>query len=178
MIDLGTDEPGHSLHTLVYKALKSCKLRELLALLRDKTSLVRSAAARELQGRGGRTTFLEACKFLDSKRVNDREIAAFLLGQLGYPDMPFKTESVPLLQIALANDASANVRTAAAAALGHLRAKESLGALIAAAKDEAADVRIAVAFALYMLPRGRRSRACLAELARDEDEDVREWACL
>lgn len=178
MIDSGIDQPGHSLRTLVYAGLKTFKLQGLIALLRDRSSLVRTAAARELQGRGGRTVFLQGCQFLRSRKVVDREIGAFLLGQLGYPDMPFKAETVPLLEHALAHDASADVRAAAAAALGHLRSKESLDVLVAAAEDPVPDVRATVAYALYMLPRTKRARACRAKLARDEDEDVREWARL
>ena len=69
--------------------------------------------------------FEHARQLATSKKKDDREIAAFILGQLGTPERPFKGESLPLLQ-KLCADRSAEVRETAVASLGHLKAVEAI----------------------------------------------------
>jgi HEAT repeat protein len=176
MIDIGVDRPGHSLRILVFQALRLYGTSALLPLLLDKSSIVSTATVRELQGRGGEVVYDEAVRLLASKLGYVRETAAFLLGQLGYPDYPFAAQSVPLLIEVLRKDKSASVRASAAAALGHLRKKSALPPLLVASKDGAADVRASVAFALSKFPRSVEAKKCLLRLARDRDEEVRRWA--
>lgn len=176
MIDVGTDRPGHSLKLLVFQALKLYETSALLPLLLDKDSIVRAAVARELQGRGGEVVYHEAVRLLASRTSATREIAAFLLGQLSYPEYPFAAQSVPLLIAVLRKDKSASVRASAAAALGHLRKKSALSALLFASNDGSAEVRVCVAFALSMYPRSMQAKECLLRLSKDKDEEVRRWA--
>lgn len=124
-IDISTDRSGTALRMLVFQALKAYPTKALLPFLRDSDSIVRTAAARQLQVRGGSAVFEHARQLATSKKKDDREIAAFILGQLGTPERPFKGESLPLLQ-KLCADRSAEVRETAVASLGHLKAVEAI----------------------------------------------------
>lgn len=177
MIDVGISSSS-SLRLLVFQALKSYETKPLFQFLSDRSSIVRTAAARELQMRGGSDTFQKGAELLNSTSATSREIGAFLLGQLGTPNMPFRDESVPLLELRLSEDPSPAVREAAAAALGHLHALQSVDVLISAACDETAQVRAAVAFSLSRLQDSPRAISCLKQLQHDLDPMVREWASI
>lgn len=130
MIDSGVDKRGNSLRTLIYQAMRLYETSALFPFLRDRDSVVRAAAVRELRSRDGRTAFDEASKLLNSKKAFEREVAAFLLGQIGIPRRLFPKESVPLVATILKNDKSAAVRATAAASLGHLGDDSAIGPLI------------------------------------------------
>jgi HEAT repeat protein len=175
VIDIGIDKPGHSTRLLIQQALGLYAPQVLVQFLRDKDSIVRTAAARELQQRGAQIAFDEAKSLISSKRAIDREIGAFLLGQIGIPMRLYKEESSPLL-IGLLSDKSAIVRAAAASSLGHLLASDAVLDLINAGYDSVPKVRSAVAFALSKFPSNEHAERCLLRLSEDEDSDVRLWA--
>ncbi|MGA4817248.1 hypothetical protein ACPA9J_31210 [Pseudomonas aeruginosa] len=77
-----------------------------LGLLSEQDAIVRTAAARELQMRGGVTYLRKFSIYLETRIPETREIAAFILGQIGTPKMPFKDESLPTL-LSLADDEDA-----------------------------------------------------------------------
>jgi len=105
-------------------------------------------------------------------------MSAFVLGQLGVPDHPFREHSVPILIKLASSDPSPSVRSAAVASLGHLRANRSLPAVVKAAQDLSADVRLSAAFALGKLKLTADAARILRKLVRDRDSKVREWAIL
>jgi HEAT repeat protein len=176
MIASGTDKDGESLRLLVAQALRAYPTQSLHPFWEDKSVLVRSAAAREVQIRGEPISFDAANALIGDKRAYIREVAVFILGQLGTPNLPFREESIPIISDRLALDKSAAVRAAAAAALGHLNAHESLDALAVAASDASAEVRACTAFALNNMKRRRKAREMLLILKSDESDDVRFWA--
>ena len=147
----------------------------LLDLLCDENELTRTVAAKELQVRGERVAFERAVELSSSTRDELREIAVFLIGQLGTPAFPFKQEAIPLLEQFLIGDQAPMVRETAAKALGFLRARTAVHSLINTANDPDAGVRSGVAVSLgYLgLP---EARAVLKRLSEDTDEEVREWA--
>ena len=173
MIDAGVDKSGSALRTLIYGALKEYPTPALHPLLGDANHIVRTAVARELQTRGERESFHVAKHLLSKKKAHLREIGCFLLGQLGAPGCPYREESLPLLKAALSGDSSADVRSAAAAALGHLAASTEADTLLLAADDPNAKVRASIAFALTRLKQTRRIRGALLNLRSDDDERVR-----
>lgn len=140
-----------TLRLLIRQALKEWNTEALLSLLTENDPLVRTAVARELQIRGDKTIFEEVKKLASSSSPQLREIAAFILGQLGTPLYPYKHESLPIL-LSLVTDSSADVRSATAAAFGHLGYETILDdverALIILCSDEHDDVRACAAFAL------------------------------
>jgi len=165
-----------ALHTLIWQALELYSVDLLPQFLTDKKVHVRMGAARAIQLKGGEPEFELACSMLKSSTRLDRELGAFILGQLGTPVLPYKKESVPLLEHLLEADRAASVRAIAATALGHLRARESIDTLILAADDSSPDVRSSVASALIRFPKSSKARACLNRLSRDESPSVRYWA--
>lgn len=176
MIDKGVDEPGSSLRVLVSQALRSYPTRVLNTFLDDKNTVVRTAAARELQSRGEVESFEFAVSLLSDRRAYMREIGVFILGQLGTPDYPYKDASIDLIAERLSLDKSQMVRASAAAALGHLKASSKLDILIYAASDESANVRACAAFALTRMKRRPKAREALCALRNDENPEVRCWA--
>jgi HEAT repeat protein len=176
MITSGIDKEGESLRLLVAQALCAYPTASLLPFLEDKSVLVRSAAAREIQNRGDQKSFEHAVALLGDKRAFVREIGVFILGQHGTPTYPYKAQTIPLVAERLALDKSAAVRAAAAAALGHLSAYEALEFLITAATDNSIEVRACVAFALTRMKRRGKAREVLRILKNDQNEEVRFWA--
>lgn len=134
-IELSTDEEGETLKTLIWQALRLYPTASLFQFLTDRNLIVRSTAARELQTRPEtRLVFDHAVTLIDSEIAPDREIGAFLLGQIGTPDRPLRAESIPLLE-GLCNDADPEVRSTALASLSHLSARESQRVIRSALSD-------------------------------------------
>ena len=178
MID-GIDSESETLRILVYQALKAYKIKPLLKLLFDDNLIVRTAVARELQMRSGRIIFNFLKIHLKNKKAIVREISAFTLGQLGLQEKPFKSQSLALL-IPLLKDRSTDVRSAAAAALGHL-CSDSMPqsvekALIKVAKDKSCDVRQCTGFALGYSSGSSEVLEILKDLSVDTNKNVRGWA--
>lgn len=148
----------------------------LLDLLSDADEATRQAAAMILQRRGEQPAFVRAAQLLRHERAECREIAAFLLGQLGYTrGLPYREHSIPLLEALLNDDPCADVRASTAAALGYLEARGALVKLVRAAADPAPQVRLAVAEALGRLAMPG-CEVVLEQLRRDPHPEVVEWA--
>jgi HEAT repeat protein len=140
-IDTSSDRPGRSLRTLVWQALTQYPTESLFQFLHDPSSIVRTAAARELQGRPEiEAVHHYAVSLTNSRKSREREIAAFLFGQIGTPHRPLKAKSIPLLE-KLCADEDAEVRETALASLGHLGAKEAKALIQEAKNDPVASVR-------------------------------------
>jgi hypothetical protein len=176
MIDDGM--PGSTIRGLVFEALRSYPSDALLLMLEDEDAIVRTAVARELQVRGERGALDHVLLRCDDSRDFVREIAAFTLGQFGTPTYPFRLESIPRLADLAVHDPSFEVRAAAVASLGHLRAEESVQVLLDSAKDPEADVRGMAAVSLGRLGASPKVMATLDALLSDPDGEVREWAQL
>lgn len=176
MIDVGIDSKGSSLRLLIAQALGEHPTFALLPYLEDRSFVVRTAAAREIQVRGGEESFEYLMRLLGDKRAYVREIAVFALGQYGTPTYPFKSKSIESIVGRLVHDTSSSVRAAAAAALGHLKAYEALEAITAAVGDNSIDVRACVGFALAQMKRSKKARDALRILKDDESEEVRYWS--
>jgi len=176
MIASGIDKEGESLRLLVAQALRSYPTESLHQFLEDRNVIVRCAAAREIQIRGESISYDAAKNLIRNSQAYVREVAVFTLGQLGTPNYPFREQVIPIITECLNSDNSAAVRAAAAAALGHLKAHESLDSLVNAASDASTEVRACTAFALNNMKRFRRARELLLLLKSDENEEVRFWA--
>lgn len=178
MID-DLDASSSTLRLLVGQALRSWSIDALLGLLTDNDYIVRTAAARELQVRGESRVYEEVVKLKNDERTYVREICAFILGQLGTPDMPYRNNSWPLL-LELLSDQAPEVRAAAAAALGHLcfdsMPFEVERALILRSKDHDKDVRSCVAYALGNSSGSEDAKKVLYQLKEDEDPSVQTYA--
>jgi hypothetical protein len=93
MTDDSADRAGHSLRTLVWQALRLYRTDLLYQFLCDKDVIVRTIAARELQTRGTRKVYEYVSRHANDKSTVMREISAFVLGQLGTPDRPFRARA-------------------------------------------------------------------------------------
>lgn len=166
---------------LVAQALRDYPDKSLLKLISDEDRIVRTAAARQLQMNGGKHVFNEVESSLNDERDFVREISAFILGQLGTPDRPFKDQSIPHLK-RLLRDPSNDVRATAVSAIGHL---------FLSSHDMPSDVSKELLSNSYDLDISVRDNAALAlgsstgddvvvsrlnELLSDEDSDVRSSA--
>jgi len=184
MIEISADREGHSLRFLVWQGLKKCSTMTLFQFLEDGDVIVRSTAARELQLRGGQNVFDRTGQLLQSKSKTTRELAAFVLGQLGTPKRPYKKESTKLLMKLLRSETNAVVRATAISSLGDLKAIEALPLIIKYAKDPSPSVRGSVAFAIGMTYSEKSKEIplpllkVLRKLRNDKARVVREDAAL
>lgn len=94
MID-DIDISSSTLRLLASQELKRWDNKAVFRLLSDKDPAVRTLAGRELQVRGGKEIFDYVRALSDSNVVDEREICAFVLGQFGTPNYPFKEASLP-----------------------------------------------------------------------------------
>lgn len=159
------------------EVMKQYTLAQLHSELTSPIELNRFVAARLLHQQGDETTFNYALALAKLDDARFREIAAFVLGQLGMQARPFLTESLPVLKLLLANDSHSKVRAAAATSLGHLAAPDSIACLDRAITDTDAKVRAGIAFALGETQDERAIPSLLA-LSQDSDPDVICWAVL
>jgi HEAT repeat protein len=170
-----SDTQNSTIDVLVFQALKQYSTNALLPMLEDRDVIVRSAVARELQIRGGDDVFAFVLSLAGSDRHESREIAAFTLGQLGVPVKPYRNQSIPTLMLLL-SDKYYEVRSTAAAALGHLHAEEARNELIELATDSESEVRECVAFALGLIKANKKSIVALKMLSEEQDKNIRDCA--
>jgi len=104
-----------------------------------------------------------------------RELAAYVLGQLGTSAPALPDEQAAALSAMAAGEADPGVLSAIACAFGHLGAPHGQAWLLAQRTHEDPDVREAVAFALGARP-GDDVLAALIELSSDTVAGVRDWA--
>lgn len=167
------DDKYSTLRMLVATALRnpSWTIDGLINLLKEEDVIVRTAAARELQIRGGEPVFKKILPFVSSKQACHREIAAFVLGQLGTPMMDYKNESLPIL-VKLALDEDEDVRAASAAAFGHLcyegMSEQIEDILIRLCNDESIEVRACAAYALGNSSGNRKIRELLESMVNQD----------
>lgn len=183
MIDIGVDKPGHALRALISDAVKPFAIAGLFELLRDKDVIVRSAAARELQVRGTSAVFHKAKELLNDSEDTVRELSAFVLGQLGTPKRPFRSQSITLLVDLLKKEESPSVITAGLASLAHLKAREVIETQLRFRQHAARDVRSSLAFAIGYANApakapSNQALVVLQTLRRDQSRSVRDSAAL
>lgn len=159
----------------IWEQMKGYSFKVLYGELDSPNESRRFAAAKELQLRGGKTTFNYAVTLTKSERSQSREISAFLLGQLGTPERPFAESTMPLLVDLLAKDTAPNVRAAAAAAIGYLGLADGFSAIENALSDGDVSVREYAAFALGRL-HDLRAVERLLQLTFDNNPEVVYWA--
>jgi len=163
-----------------YELWEEMKLYELSRLheeLLSSEEMRRFAAAERLRLRGDNRTFEYVVSLSKAQDASYREVAAFIFGQLGTPNRPFRKQSIPILSDLLRYDPISKVRAGAAAALGHLSALESFEYLNDASEDKDADVRANVAFAFGAI-KGEKVIEPLIRLTHDDDSEVASWAVL
>src|ERR1700761_2853446 len=146
MIDISTDESGHSLRMLVWQAIRLYPTASLFPFLNDPDVIVRSIAAREIQMRGGRDVLKRTLKLLEGGKAQQREMAAFILGQLKMrpDDIQPTLRSLRAHLDVEANSAALIQNILSIARLGSLRDVESLTRY---RKGRSAGVRGALALA-------------------------------
>lgn len=124
--------------------------------------------------RGGAEEFRLGVEYCQSADPLDRAIGAGVLGQLGWSDQTFLTESVDVL-IPMLSDADPHVVYWAATSLGHRADPRAIPYLIRQADHQDPQVRFGVVHGLSTHD-DPDAIAALITLAADEDHDTRNWA--
>lgn len=152
-------------------------LDELIAVALDETETGASdQAIAVLQFRGSRSEFDAGVRLSRSSRIEERCLAARILGQLGWSDQTFLDESVDVL-IGLLDDTENDVVQAALYALGHRGEARTAERVAHFGHHSSDEIRVAVAHALGSLrPVAGMPASTLLELTRDPSRDVRDWA--
>ena len=104
-----------------------------------------------------------------------RELAAYVLGQLGTAAPALPAEQEAALRVMAEREDDPDVQAAIACAFGHLGAPHGDNWLLAQRAHPEADVREAVAFALAGRP-GAAALEALIGLSADAEPRVRDWA--
>lgn len=125
--------------------------------------------------RGGKKEFALGAELLKAKEAKKVIIGARILGELGYFKKPFELERRVLLEEALKQEKRVSVINGIIFALGHLGAEPSLSVLISYLNHTSTWVRYPLAHALGAINHPLAVEGLL-KLAKDEDQDVRDWA--
>ena len=179
MIDL-LDASSDQLRLAVARSFLVYSTPTLIELLSDDNVIVRTSAARELQTRGGVDVFQAGLAAARHPRFEMREIAAFLLGQLGTPKCPYAEMTYPIL-VSLLDDpyyevVAASVRAfGSLASLGHFANDEIFAMVRRLETADKSDVRGAVAYSLGFLD-DDDGKGVLERLACDCAIEVRDVA--
>lgn len=128
----------------------------------------------ELHKRGSDVEFSSACEIVRSNDPIKREIGADILGQIGWKDNSYQTESVPIL-IGLLSDSCDDVIASAAFSLGHRNSSLAIPKLVKLASHKHPKVRQGVVSGLSGLDSELAIKA-LITLSGDSNTDVRSWA--
>jgi HEAT repeat protein len=168
------------LRFILNRALKDFSEPELFDCVKDKDIILRTLAACEIHLRGTPSCFEFALVLLKSFRYEDREIGAFILGQLAPSEYKFSKQSVrPLLE--LFADPYYEVRAAAAEAFLFLvsgmkeEIDEIIDKILLLAIDPEDSVRLSVANTLGFIY-DEKANAVLLDLLDDINSDVRDAA--
>jgi methionyl-tRNA formyltransferase len=128
-----------------------------------------------LAARGTRDVLEAMIELGTDPEPGSRELAAYVLGQLGTAVPALPGEQDAALSAMAAREEDSEVVAAIACAFGHLGAPHGQDWLLAQRAHPDADVREAVAFALGGRD-GGGALAALIELSADEASGVRDWA--
>ena len=163
---------------LVGQALRIYETAALYPFLGDHDPIVRTAAARELQMRGERSTLVYCRSLIQSRLAADREIAAFILGQLGTPKLLFKKQSVSYLGDAIKAEHNKSALATMILSVGRLGTWKDYSIFGGLARDESPTVRGAVALAIgftgaRLIQRPSRPLQVLKKLGNDRSRSVR-----
>jgi len=181
ILQASSPESESTLREILWQALKAYSTESLLNLVCDEDPIVRACAAKQLHFRPEDKVFKFAERLCFSTIAFEREIAAFILGQLGTPIFPYREASLNLL-IDLASDEIDEVVVAALVAIGHLNDANFFGnetvlhLLLSQANNINPDIRSACAFSLSSFGAKKEAVEVLNNLVLDNDEDVAEWA--
>jgi HEAT repeat protein len=166
------------LRFILLQTLQSHSEEHLFELVLEEDIVLRTAAARELHTRATSKTFEFAVQLVHSPRFGEREIAAFILGQLGSPVRIFHQESLKLL-LGLIDDPYYEVRATAAGAIGFIavgideQIPDVVDSLVRLKTDKHDSVRASLAYALAFL-RFDKSNDCLISMIDDNSAEVQE----
>jgi len=167
---------------LAARGMMSNNIEEIYDCLTNEDYRVRSFAAQTIQvSYATERSFKISVKMLSSSQAYQREIGAYILGQLGTPKMPFVKESLPLLY-KLFEDNDEEVVVVSISSVAHLWSytdssdNESINKIIEFTKHKNPEIRISAVMALASSKYTKKVRETIYKLLNDEDEEVREWA--
>lgn len=143
--------------------------------LNEKDEDVRWNFIKALHKSGTRKTFESAKKLCESDLPFEVDLGASVLGQLGYPDMPFRAETTSLLLEISKTETDLEALQSITFALGRMHEPAAIRRLLELKDHESEAVRYAVVHGLLTGTEEPGIQA-LIELSRDPDEDVRNWA--
>ncbi|MEH1830623.1 MAG: HEAT repeat domain-containing protein [Nostoc sp.] len=128
-----------------------------------------------LHFRGNHEVFAAASKLCKSQNIQERQLGADILGQLGIPHRTFLNESLTILLRLLECEQNSDVLNSIGIALGHLHDARAIAPLIRLKSHPSPSVRYGVVFGLLGYE-DELAISTLIELSSDQDEDVRNWA--
>jgi HEAT repeat protein len=168
------------LRRVLMRLISNLPEKELFECVLDEDIILRTSAAQQIQIRGTNAGFEFAMSLVNSLRFENREIAAFILGQLGPPDCKYLKRSVePLLK--LLSDPYYEVRATAVYAFSfytnHFEETlpEIVEKIVELAADPEASVRLAASHTLGFIYL-ENSKICLEKLLNDPIVEVRDDA--
>jgi hypothetical protein len=107
--------------TLAARGMMCSKKNDVYKFLNDQDYRVRTLAAQSIQTKyPTKKSFEIAKRMIQSNKSDQVELGAYILGQLGTPNMPFWKESLPLLTNIIETSNDKKSITSALHALSHL----------------------------------------------------------
>jgi len=180
MIYLSKD---NSYDILAARGMMHSKEDDVYNFLGDKDYRVRTLAAQTIQTHfPTEKSFNMAKKMIMSNDASKQELGAYILGQLGTPNMPFWKESIPLL-LELLKSNNTEVVASTLHALSHLcslkkcKLKDSvIQEIVNLTKHKDKDIVIAALMALASQDFSSQAKNTIKNFLKTKDEEVKSWA--
>ena len=171
---------------LAWKGMELSDINELFDFLKDPDYRVRTLAAQAIQMKfATKDTFNRVLRMINSNNIINREIGAYILGQLGTPKMPFAQDSLAELYKLLDNNEEDDVLVSAISSIGHILSYRQdllpipnnfIDKIIFFSKVSNPDIRIATAMTLASIGNITKVQEAIKKLLNDENQKVQEWA--
>jgi hypothetical protein len=182
MIYLSDD---NSYDTLVARGMMCSPINDVYKFLNDQDYRVRTLAAQTIQTKyPTKKSFEIAKRMIQSNKYDQVELGAYILGQLGTPNMPFWKESLPLLNSIIETSNDKKSIASALHALSHLCSlakckmdKESISTISALLNSSDKDIIIGALMALSSQYKNKTAKQAIENIIKNsDDKEILDWA--
>ena len=170
------------LFLLAWQRVQELSDAHLLCFVCSKNAQVRTMVIQQFHGRPSHETFKIAKKLIHDKKAVARESGYLILGQLGYPNRPYRPESMPLIMAGLRTEKLVSVRGAIAVTIGHIKPpvefhEEIIGVFSRYVDSNKVSLQREVAFGMCGLSRSENLERLIKKVIKksNHDEDVLDW---
>lgn len=155
--------------------MKQCPTELINAALASQSDDITANYVVRIMKESPRIVFGAVLKLINSPSARNRYVGVWILGEMGYPRRPFRSQRLMILKRMAFSDTVEKVRVRAILSLGQMRLRPVAGLLCRLLSSSSKRIRLAAIQSVGY----SGSKCCMRVLercAKDESSEVREWA--